>query len=188
MITIIGNGESRKDIEINKLKGFKVGCNGIYLHENVDLLCAMDTFWRDKIIKETKTPLISRLHNNAYQNTLELFNKTWINTNCAYRGYCSGITALDFVCFNKKDNIYLIGFDFDYKGDKVNHIYKDTPYHPKSDKPAQSESLFLKQCISVMKRYPKHRFFWVSDSDFLIKMRNVNKITIEEFKKVAYQN
>ena len=48
MITIIGNGESRKDIDIDKIPQGKVGCNGIYLYNKVDLICAMDKFWRDK--------------------------------------------------------------------------------------------------------------------------------------------
>ena len=188
MITIIGNGESRKDIDIDRIKGLKVGCNGIYLHNKVDLLCAMDKFWRDKISKESDIPLISRLHNTAFQNTLELFDKKWQNTTCPYRGYCSGITALDYICFNYKEDIYLIGFDFDYTGDKVNHIYKDTKFHPSSDKPAQSESLFLKQCMDTIKRYPRHTFYWVNDSDLLIKIKNLKKISIKEYKTIIYND
>ena len=67
MITVIGNGESRKTINISKIKGITVGCNAIYLHEHVDYICAMDKFWRDKIEKETTIPLLSRKYNNAFQ-------------------------------------------------------------------------------------------------------------------------
>lgn len=183
MITIIGNGESRREININKIDGMKVGCNAIYLYEKVDLICAMDKFWRDKIINEANIPLISRLHNSAFQTTLELYESGWKNTKCPYRGYCSGITALDYICNTYKDDVFLIGFDFDYTGHSVNHIYKDTKNHPKSTRPAQNENIFLNQFIETYKRYPKHKIYWVNDSDFLIKINNkaVEKITIKEY-------
>ena len=75
MITIIGNGESRKEIDINKINGIKAGCNAVYLYDKVDLLCAMDSFWRDKIIKETNIPLLSRKYNNAFQTCLQIYEK-----------------------------------------------------------------------------------------------------------------
>ena len=126
MITIIGNGESRKNIDISKINGMKVGCNAIYLYEKVDLICAMDKFWREKIIKECNIPLLSRRINNSFQTVLQIYDKSWYDTKCPYRGYCSGTTALDYICSKYKDDIYLIGFDFDYNGQYVNHIYKDS--------------------------------------------------------------
>ena len=187
MITVIGNGESRKAINIDNIHGLKVGCNAIYLFNSVDLICAMDKFWRDKIVKETKIPLISRLHNMSFQTTLEIHDKGWYNTTCPYRGYCSGITALDYVCHTYRDTIYMIGFDFGYTGDKVNHIYKDTPNHPNSNRPAQNEDIFLNQFIKTVKRYPRHRIIWVNDSDFIIKINNftVPKISVEEYKNIG---
>lgn len=183
MITIIGNGESRKDINIDKLQGMKVGCNAIYLYHNVDLICAMDKFWRDKIINETTIPLLSRKINNASQTTLQIFNKKWTDTTCPYRGYCSGTTALDYICSLYTDNIYLIGFDFDYTGQLVNHIYKNTQFHPKANRPAQNENIFLNETLQIVKRYPLHKIYWVSNSNFDIK---INKLSIEDYKKIAY--
>ena len=188
MITVIGNGESRKTIDIDKIKGIKVGCNAIYLYNSVDYICAMDKFWRDKIVKETKTPLISRLHNNSFQTTLELYDGKWNNTDCVYRGYCSGITALDYMANTFNDDIYMIGFDFNYKGEKVNHIYKGQKFHPSANRQAQCETLFLRQFIETYKRYPKHNIIWVSDeelqSSFLIKIK---RVSIEEYKNTAYK-
>lgn len=187
MITIIGNGESRKEINIDKIQGLKVGCNGIYLHNSVDYICAMDKFWRDKIVKECSIPLISRIHNTAFQKTLELYDKSWQNTKCYYRGYCSGITALDYICTYFKDDIYMIGFDFDYEGEKVNHIYKDTPNHPKSDRPAQNENIFLNQFIETYKRYPRHKIVWVTNSKKQIKIgiKELPKMSINKYKKLG---
>lgn len=184
MITIIGNGESRKNINVDKISGMKVGCNAIYLYHNVDLICAMDKFWKDKIVKESTIPLLSRNINNAFQTTLQIYDKVWKNTNCPYRGYCSGTTALDYICYTFKDDIYLIGFDFDYTGNTVNHIYKDTAFHPKSDRPAQNENIFLQETKQIVKRYPLHKIYWVSDAQGC--NINLNQISINEFKSKAY--
>ena len=187
MITIIGNGESRKDIELCKVKGTKIGCNAIYLHEKVDLVCAMDKFWRDKIEKESKVPLLSRKCNMSAQSTLQIFYKgTWMNTITPYRGYCSGTSALDYVCstINPGHPIFLIGFDFDYKGKYVNHVYKGTENHPKENRPAQNENIFLNETLQIVNRYPKHNIIWVSDNkDFVIK---INRITIQQYKNIVY--
>ena len=74
MITIIGNGESRATINVDNINGYKVGCNGIYLYHSVDLICAMDKFWREKITKESNIPVLSRHINNAFQSTLEIYD------------------------------------------------------------------------------------------------------------------
>ena len=187
MITIIGNGESRKAIDINKIKGLKVGCNAIYLYNSIDLICAMDKFWRDKIEKETTIPLLSRKYNNAFQTVLQIYDKQWINTDCPYRGYCSGVTLLDYILHTYRQDVYMIGFDFGYTGSTVNHIYKGEKFHPPGDRPAQNENIFLNQTIEVAKRYPANKIYWVNDSDFEIKIRNIEKISIQEYKEVAYE-
>ena len=42
MTWAIGNGESRVGIDINNLKGFKVGCNAIVRDYTVDCLVCVD--------------------------------------------------------------------------------------------------------------------------------------------------
>ena len=187
MITIIGNGESRKEIDIDKIKGLKVGCNAIYLYNSVNLICAMDKFWRDKIIKETTIPLLSRKYNNAFQTCLQIYDKEWKDTKVSYRGYCSGTTLLDYILYTYKQNVYMIGFDFGYTGSTVNHIYKNEKFHPREDRPAQNENIFLNETIEIAKRYPLLKIYWVNDSDFDIKIRNIEKISTQEYKEVAYE-
>lgn len=183
MITIIGNGESRKRINIDKIPGFKIGCNGIYLYNKVDMICAMDKFWIDKIEKETSIPLISRKNNTSFQTTLQLReNGKWTNTKCLYRSYCSGITALDYMCFtHPHETFYMIGFDFGYDGEVVNHMYKGQKFGPKIDGKAQNENIFLKQYIETLKRYPRYNIIWVNNSrkDF-----GFNRIPVREYLRL----
>ena len=165
----------------------KVGCNGIYLYNSVDLICAMDKFWRDKIEKESNIPLLSRKYNNAFQTTLQLYNGNWEDTKCPYRGYCSGTTLLDYILYTYKQEVYMIGFDFGYSGNTVNHIYKGQKFHPPSNRPAQNENIFLNETIEMAKRYPTLKIYWVNDSDFEIKIRNIEKISVQQYKEVAYE-
>lgn len=185
MITIIGNGESRKDIDIDLLPGWTVGCNGIYLYNKVDMLCAMDKFWRDKIEKETSIPLISRKTNNAFQTCLQLRkNGKWEDTNCYYRGYCSGITALDYICSQQKDDIYMIGFEFAYNGEYINHMYKGKQFGPSIDQKPQNENIFLKQYVETIKRYPRYNIIWVNDT---INNLGLKQISIKEYLNIVNQ-
>ena len=181
--TIIGNGESRKDIIIKNIPGIRVGCNGIYLHDNVEMICAMDKFWRDKIVQETRIPIISRYTNTIFQGNLQTYNyqeQEWQNLLTPYRNYCSGTSALDHISniSTKDDYIFLIGFDFDYTGNKVNHIYKDTKFHPNSNRKAQDEGKFLKQTIEILNRYCRN-YCWVTDSNMHLK--NSISIKTKEF-------
>ena len=80
--------------------------------------------------------------------------------------------------------IFLIGFDFDYRGKYVNHVYKGTENHPKENRPAQNENIFLNETLQIVNRYPKHNIIWVSDNkDFVIK---INRITIQQYKNIVY--
>ena len=49
---VIGNGESRKDVPINKLKGTKVGCNAIIRDYIVDHLICVD----QRMVDEVRIP------------------------------------------------------------------------------------------------------------------------------------
>lgn len=177
---VIGNGESRKPIDISKLKGFKIGCNAIYLYETVDMVCAVDRFWINKISKECNIPLLSRYHNHMFQTHLELYsNGKWKDTDCKFRYYSSGGTAFDYIghLCKEEDTVYLLGFDLGYKGETVDHIYKGTRFHPPATIKAQTSSKFLHEVEEVYRRYPRKHFVYVNDDDVDLP----NKLSIREF-------
>ncbi len=185
--TIIGNGESRKSINISNIKHYTVGCNAIYLYEkNINLLCAMDKFWQKKICKETTIPLLSRFNNTQAQSCLQLFKQgSWMDTSTPYRGYCSGTTALDYIASKalQTDLIYLIGFDFFNYTDKVNHIYKNELFHPKADRAAQNQNIFLQECLQIFKRHPLLNFVWVNSEEIIEDWQVTESLTIEEYQE-----
>lgn len=170
---VIGNGESRKPIDISKLEGYKIGCNGIYLHEKVDMVCAMDKFWRDKVQAETSLPCLSRCEYDT--KYLEINGKP---INIPDKGYASGTTAIDYAC-TKFNEIYLIGFDIFVKTETVNHIYKDTPFHPKSTQPSVSMDMFFKQTKEILWRNFNKNFTFVGECSWCSP--HIKVISVEEF-------
>ena len=59
MIIAIGNGESRKNIDLNSIATKKIGCNAIYRDFDVDHLICVD-----------KRMVLEALESNANNNSL----------------------------------------------------------------------------------------------------------------------
>ena len=132
----IGNGESRKKININSLKGPKVGCNAIHRDFNVEYLVCVDK----RMVKEA---LLAQVN---FNNTLVYTRPDWFPQFKAqglrevpplpYKGnqrwdepfqWGSGPYAVLIASlFAKEKYVNLIGFDLHSKTKKINNIYKGT--------------------------------------------------------------
>jgi hypothetical protein len=166
---VLGNGESRKGIEINDLmeKGTVFACNGVYRTHRPHYLVAVDP----KMMQEIA------------EGDYMLHNKVWSNFNAQYQqnqkimdhvqwfkpslGWSSGPTALRMACEHKFRDIYILGFDYqghkkDDKGNsfKFNNLFKDT----RNYKESKSEATFYgnwmnqtKRCLQDFKDIKFHR-------------------------------
>ena len=166
---VLGNGESRKGIEINDLmeKGTVFACNGVYRTHRPHYLVAVDP----KMMQEIA------------EGDYMLHNKVWSNFNAQYQqnqkimdhvqwfkpslGWSSGPTALGMACEHKFRDIYILGFDYqghkkDDKGNsfKFNNLFKDT----RNYKESKSEATFYgnwmnqtKRCLQDFKDIKFHR-------------------------------
>lgn len=176
---VIGNGESRKNIDLSSLEGFKIGCNGVYLHEDVDMISAMDVFWANKITTETSHELLTRDHNISnppYLIYYPEFVATSLETKTVDKGYASGPSALDYICTEKAtedDVIYILGFDIFYKMSTVNHIYKGTQFHPPTTNSFVNTDNFKQQVKEILIRNYDKNFVWVGKCDWVMPMMKV---------------
>ena len=75
----------------------------------------------------------------------------------------------------------MIGFDFGYNGEYVNHIYKGQKFGPRINGKAQNEDIFLKQYRETIKRYPRRNIYWVNDS---INELNLKQISIQDYLNI----
>jgi len=184
---VIGNGTSRKTINLETLKGLgKIyACNAVYRDFSPHYLIAVD----QKMILE--------INKSGYQNK----NEVWTNPNRAYdnlknfnffkpsKGWSSGPTALWLASKHSYNKIYILGFDFKglKNGSKFNNIYADTKNYKKSTDGATFFGNWMRQTISVIKENKDIKYIHVCgnesySSEDLEKIDNYSKIQVKDFK------
>jgi hypothetical protein len=184
---VIGNGTSRSSIDLQKLKnqGTIYGCNALYREFTPDFLIAVDA------------KMIFEINKSGFQHQIPV----WTNYNKAYKsmtgfnyfepskGWSSGPTALWKASNDGHDEIYILGFDYQGLGNKVNNIYAGTKnYKAKEDK-ATFYGNWLKQTITVVKTNPEKRYIRVvADNGFmpkeLVNLENLTHEMIENFQEI----
>ena len=190
---VIGNGESRKNIDLYALKNYgKVyACNAVFRHFRPDYLVAVDV----KMILEIN------------QHKWQMENEVWTNPNKQFhgfqgfnffqpsKGWSSGPTALDLATYHQHDTFYLLGFDF--KGttgtggneDKVNNIYAGTLNYKNESENATYFGNWERQTGIIAQRNHTKRYIRVNKDgeDFcpksLKKFSNFTHMTVTEFCK-----
>ena len=184
---MLGNGTSRKSIDLNDLKsnGKVYACNAVYREFDPDYLVAVDT------------KMILEINKAGYQHSHEV----WTNPNRAYqqmngfnffnpsKGWSSGPTALWLASTHPNQEIYILGFDYQGIDDKINNVYADTPNYKKSHERATYHGNWLKQTMITCQKFSKKRYIRVLGENAFIpkefsKIDNLSHISIEEFKKI----
>ena len=192
---VLGNGESRKGIEINDLmaKGTVFACNGVYRTHRPHWLIAVDP---KMMLEIAETDYV--VHNKVYSNFNAQYNKhqklldhvTWSKPSL---GWSSGPTALRLACDKQFKDIYILGFDYQGHNDgtnksrfRFNNVFKDTRNYKKS----QDEATFYgnwmnqtKRCLQDFQDAQFHRVIpeaWFKPKDLEWK-DNMDHLTTEEF-------
>ena len=124
---VLGNGESRKGIDIDDLKqkGTVYACNAVYRTHRPHWLVAVDP----KMINEiAETDYV--IHNKVYSNFNSQYHKqqkllnhvTWSKPSL---GWSSGPTALKLACDHGFKEIYILGFDYQgHKQESKNNVFR----------------------------------------------------------------
>lgn len=187
LVFCIGNGESRRVIDLEKLrsKGLTIGCNALYRDFHPDYLVAVDQ------------DMISEIQESKYKGDLILMNvnkrdgKRFVSDKSGvidlYDSWSAGGLALQYAVKKLKANlVYLIGYDFDpeKKIKKYNNMYKDTNCYRTSGSIPQITSNFLRQATQVFEENTMVIFVWVNNNpDDLWNKRNVKVLDIKKFLK-----
>ena len=189
---IIGNGPSRKNFDLTKLKnsGQTYGCNALYRDFMPDFIFSVDTKMTVKMCEDQ----VGRksIH---YAPSLEVnrsYSKGMINLIPNNPHWISGNVAFWTACVHGHKNIYLIGFDFrEYGKGELNNIYQDTENYG----PRDGDTIFdgwLKQFRDHLKMRPYCNFTIVHDDppSYLHHLQtgtdlgNSKVISYREFEKV----
>jgi hypothetical protein len=192
---VLGNGESRKGIEINDLKekGTVYACNAVYRTHQPDWLIAVDPKMMNEI---AETDYVE--HNKVYSNFNTQYQKhkklldhvTWSKPSL---GWSSGPTALKLACDHGFKEIYILGFDYqglkeDSKNNvfRLNNIFGDTRNYKKSNETATFYGNWMnqtKKCLMDYKDVNFHRIIpngWFRPKDLEWK-GNIDHPTIDQF-------
>ena len=192
---VLGNGESRKGIEIDDLKeqGTVFACNGVYRTHRPDFLVAVDPKMILEIA-ESDYPV----HNKVWSNFNNQYNKNqkimdhinWLQPSL---GWSSGPTALKLACDQGHKEIYILGFDYQghSEGNKnnrfrFNNVFKDTRNYKKSNDEATFYGNWMnqtKRCLQDYKDIKFHRVVpagWFTPKD-LTWADNMKHTSTEEF-------
>ena len=204
----IGNGPSRKDFDLTKLKptGQTYGCNALYRDFMPDFIFSVDSKMTKQMMDDDvglktfhyapalevnryKRDDLHMIPNNPqwlYKRPAELHlipsNPRWI----------SGNVAFWVASVHGHKNIYLIGYDFrEYGPGQLNNIYQDTECYGERNQATIFEG-WLKQFRDMIKMRPDVNFTVVHDNppDYLNYLQtgsdlgNTKLISYAEFEKV----
>jgi len=189
---VLGNGESRRGIEINDLKekGTVFACNAVYRTHRPHFLVAVDPKMIFEIA-ETDYPV----HNKVWSNFNAQYNKhpkilDHINWFKPSLGWSSGPTALRMACEHGFKEIYILGFDYqghkDGKRFKLNNIFGDSRNYKKRNEEATFYGNWMnqtKRCLQDFKDVRFHRVIptgWFRPKDIEWE-GNIDHPTTEEF-------
>ena len=189
---VLGNGESRRGIEINDLmeKGTVFACNAVYRTHRPHFLIAVDP---KMILEIAETDYM--LHNKVWSNFNAQYNKhpkildhcNWFKPSL---GWSSGPTALRMACEHGFKEIYILGFDYqghkDGKRFKLNNIFGDSRNYKKRNEEATFYGNWMnqtKRCLQDFKDVRFHRVIptgWFQPKD-IEWAGNIDHPTTEEF-------
>jgi len=184
---VLGNGTSRKPVELSSLKqhGTTYGCNALYREFEPDYLVAVDT------------KMILEINKAGYQNNHEV----WTNRNKAFnkfvnfnffpttKGWSSGPTAMHMASDHDNEEIYILGFDYQGLGQNVNNIYSGTFNYKKTTDKATYFGNWLKQTVTTIQKFSKKRYIRVIGKNGFVpkefsKLSNLEHIYVEDFIEI----
>jgi hypothetical protein len=155
---VLGNGISRKPIDLNWLKqhGSVYGCNALYREFSPDTLIATDR------------PIATHIQESGYSAKNKFYTRRPIEGLGAfpvpseYFGFSSGPIATALAARDGHRVIYLLGFDIGPTQQNLfNNIYADSNFYKSSaDNPTYTGN-WIKQIIRVITDHNKTNFFRV---------------------------
>jgi len=175
MITafVLGNGISRKGIDLNHLRtrGKIYGCNALYREFLPDVLVATDR------------PIATAIQESGYAQKNTFYTRRPIEGFGAlqvpksYFGYSSGPIATAIAAQNGHSQVYLLGFDMGpTPSNRFNNIYAGTEFYKSADAQPTFTGNWIKQLIHIAQDYPNTEF---------IRVKGNGSSEVPQFKVIA---
>lgn len=171
---VIGNGESRSSINVNKILDIKIGCNAIYRDYKVEhLVCADKRMVNEAILDSTNISTLIYTRKDWYDNYRGFLHVRTV-PELPYKGkdrwdkpfnWGSGPYAV-LIAAELSEEVKLLGFDLYSKTDKINNVYKGTDNYDSADKRAIDPRYWIHQIGMVFRCFPQTEFTIYQEKDW----------------------
>ena len=178
---IIGNGTSRKNVDLKQLNGATYGCNALYHDFTPDVLVATD----DPISRSIQSSGYAKRNKFYTRKVYAGSGANQLRSN--YANWSSGPNALQLAVHDYHDDITLLGFDFGSTGIRLNNLYAGTEFYEKPCSRASYYGNWPHQVQTIMRMADRVEFTVVigpetcSIVDRFASMDNVKIISIQKF-------
>lgn len=167
---VVGNGTSRKDIDLTQLKrwGKVYGCNALYREFEPDVLVATDA------------PISEQIQLSGYPGTHCFYTRVPGPGALAIpddvHRYSSGPVATALAAKDGNSLIYMLGFDMGpSKTGLFNNVYADTEFYKTSESNPTYTGNWARQIVEIAKKYPKVEF---------VRVQGTTTAPVKQFEKV----
>lgn len=172
-VLVIGNGESRKNLDLNQLKNnysITVGCNALHRETSVNhLICCDKRMVEEAIVSPNTVNSQIWVRDDWYRHFRKVRKdrRIFCIPDLPYQGKCkedqkihwnSGPSALLVACSLCPDEIFLLGFDLYPADGKINNIYKGTVNYKEPDSKPVDHSFWVYQIGKVFRYNPSIKF------------------------------
>jgi hypothetical protein len=190
---VIGNGESRTSVDIDKLNGTKIGCNAILRDYKVDYLVCVDKRMLTEALNSSyhKHATIYTRHDwwirSRLEPNLRAMPKLPFESKERYDQpwhWGAGPYAVLLAC-TLSDDIKLIGFDLYGNNGKVNNVYKDTANYNMSHKRAVDPRYWIHQIGTLFSLYTDKQFTIYQDNWRLPETWNYSNVKVDKISKLV---
>lgn len=193
---VLGNGESRKNIDVGSLTGVKVGCNAILRDYRVDhLICvdkrmvkeAIETGYNQHTYIYTRTNWLEQFNGNEHIRAVpRLLEEGAQKQDDPFHWGSGPYAVLLGAKLSKGETVNLLGFDLYSSTGNTNNIYKDTANYNESFKKAVDPRFWIYQIGKVFEWYPSIDFKIYTLEDWIVPLAwNRPNITVDNISNIV---
>ena len=198
MMWAIGNGESRSNVDVDLLQGYKVGCNAIFRdYEKIDHIICVDKRMMNEALESNANDYSKLYTRKDWYFRYQKSKKTRIVPDLPYAGserpddpfhWGSGPYAVLLAAKNTPDGtVNLLGFDLHSETSNVNNIYKDTPNYDSANKRAVDPRYWIHQIGKVFECFPNIQFtVYQTDSWQCPKSWKFSNVKVDNISNIYY--
>jgi len=159
---VIGNGQSRSKIDLNKIYQEKIGCNAVFRDCYIDhLVCCDKRMVKQAIVHGhpsiyTRERWVNDFENESIRSLPDLVEQGNDRKDDPFH-WGSGPYAVLLGAFMSKD-VRLVGFDLYGIDKKINNVYNNTEGYKSSEAFATDHSYWVYQIAKVFTWFPNTTF------------------------------